>query len=184
MARRCRCLLPVALLALLLTACGGDDAAQAWRGATLAVPEDWTVFEEADTRLSMANVALGEEADFSEENRPEGDIIAMFFTHEDGTTPDRWRSFVEEREESELEVDEAIEVDGVPATRLIYTHRSSGEPTREMVVVVPARDIEILVQPVPGQGSDEGPEMFERHRDTVEGVLDSIEWGAPVEEPG
>lgn len=179
-ARVLRGALPAVLVALLLGACGGDGAVS-WRGATLEVPEGWTVFEQEETRLSLANAPLGEEADLNPGEAPQGDVVAVFLTHEEGTTPGRWRTFVEGRDGAEIESDESIELDGVPATRLVYTHLSGGQRTREMAVVVPARDVEILVQPVPGRGEEGGPEMFARHRDTVEAILDSIEWGAPVE---
>lgn len=164
-------------LALLLAACGDDDAVE-WRGATVEVPGGWTVFEEEETRLSMANVALGEE--FDEGERPEGDVVGMFFTHEPGATPQDWRDFVEGREDAEVEADAAIELDGVPATRIVFSHVSSGNRTREMAVVVPARDVVVFAQPIPTPGEADGPEMFLRHVDTFDAVLDSIDWGAPV----
>ena len=173
-------LLPLALLVLLLTACGDDGTVQ-WRDATIDVPEDWTVFEEEETRLSMANVPLGEDADFDPDNRPEGDIVGIFFTHVQGTTPGKWREFIDGRDEPEIESDQAIEIDDVPATRLIYSHISGGERTREMVVVVPAREVEIFAQPVPDIGDPDGPETFMRHLDTFNEVIEGIRWGAPVD---
>jgi hypothetical protein len=148
-------LLPLVLLALLLAACGDDGTVQ-WRDATLEVPEGWTVFEEEETRLSMANVPLGQDAE-RPEDRPDGDVVGMFFTHEPGTTPGKWRDFIEGREDATIETDQAIEIDGVPATQLIYQHRSGEEITREMAVVVPAREIEIFVQPVPSRVTRTGP---------------------------
>ena len=172
-------LLPLALLVLLLAACGDDGTVQ-WRDATLEVPEGWTVFEEEETRLSMANVPLGQDAGLGPDDRPDGDVVGMFFTHEPGTTPGKWRDFIEGRDDATIESDQAIEIDGVPATQILYTHRSGDEITREMAVVVPAREIEIFVQPVPEPGDPDGPEMFMRHFETFLEVIDSIEWGAPV----
>ena len=173
-------LVPLVLMALLLTACGDAGSVQ-WRDATVQVPEGWTVFEEEETRLSMSNVQLGQDADISPDDIPDGDIVAVFFTHEPGTTPGKWREFIEGREDHEIESDQSIEIDGVPATQFIYRHRSGSEMTREMAVVVPAREIEIFAQPVPEPGDPDGPETFMRHFDTFREVVESIEWGAPLD---
>ena len=171
---------PLVLLALVLMACG-DGGTVEWRDATLEVPEGWTVFEDEETRLSMANVPLGQDADFGPEDRPEGDVVGIFLTHEPGTTPGKWREFIEGREDAEIESDQSIEIDDVPATQIIYSHVSGGERTREMAVVVPAREIEIFAQPVPEQGDPGGPEMFMRHFDTFLEVIESIRWGVPMD---
>ena len=171
-------LVPLLLLALVLTACGDAGSVQ-WRDATVQVPEGWTVFEEEETRLSLSNQEIGQEGSFGPEDRPEGDVVAIFFTHEEGTTPGKWREFIEGREDHEIESDQAIEIDGVPATQFIYSHRSGQAITREMAVVVPAREIEIFAQPVPAPGDPEGPEIFMRHFDTFREVIETIEWGAP-----
>lgn len=173
-------LLPLALLLLLLTACG-DDGLVEWRGATIEPPEDWTVFEQEDTRLSMANVPLGEDADLEPGKRPEGDVVGVFFTHVSDATPGKWREFIEGREDPEIHTDESIEIDDVPATRLIYSHVSGEERTREMIVVVPAREVEIFAQPVPEPGEPDAPEMFMRHLDTINEVIEGIRWGPPVD---
>lgn len=175
---RCPRALAVVVLALVLTACGGGGGAE-WRDASFEVPEGWSIFEEEPTRLSMANEPLGEE--FDPDERPEGDIVGMFFTHEPGAIPDDWREFVAGREDAEIESDAAIELDGVPATRIIYSHRSGEQRTREMAVVVPSREIVVFAQPVPEQGEEGAPEMFMRHLDTFNEVLDSIEWGPPID---
>jgi hypothetical protein len=175
---RCPRALAVVVLTLLLVACGDDGGAQ-WRDASFEVPEGWSVFEEEETRFSMANEPLGEE--FDPDERPEGDIVGMFFTHEPGTIPDDWREFVEGRDDAEIESDTAIELDGVPATRIIYSHRSGEERTREMAVIIPAREIVVFAQPVPEQGDPSGPDMFMRHLETFNAVLDSIEWGALID---
>ncbi len=168
----------LAALASLVVACGGDDGSVAWRDLTLAVPDGWVVFEEADSRLSLANQPLG--ADVAEEDRPEGDVVAVFLTHRPGVTPGEWRSYIEEAGAT-LEVDEAIEVGGVPATRLQFlTPGGDGSATtRELVVVVPAREVELLAQPVPLPGDTQAPETFDRARPTFDELLASIRWGAP-----
>lgn len=169
----------VALLALV--GCGGgDDGTVAWRDLTLEVPEGWVVFDEAETRLSLANAPLGPEV--SEDDRPTGDVVAMFFTHQPGVTPAAWREQIE-ASGAELEVDEATEVDGVPATRLQFL--TPGLPgaaeTRELVVVVPSREVELLAQPVPLPDSTDAPEVFDRAVERFDEVLGSVRWGAPVD---
>lgn len=175
------CVLLVALL--VLTGCGGgDEGTVAWRDLTLELPEGWTVFEEEDTRLSIANAPLGQ--DVSEEERPTGDVVAMFFTHREGTTPTAWREHIA-GSGAELEVDEATEVDGVPATRLQFLTPAlpGAAETRELVVVVPSREVELLAQPVPLPDSTDAAEVFDRQLATFDAVLDSVRWGAPVEAP-
>lgn len=180
-----RALTLTALLAVLLAACGGDSGgAIAWRDAELAVPEGWTVFEEQESRLSLANVPLG--AGLAEEDRPEGDVVAMFFTHQPDAAPGAWREYAEGRD-VDVEVDEAIEVGGVPATRFQFLDRAGGSGdtvTRELVVVVPSREVVLLAQPVPTLGDEDVSGVYDRAVDTFDQVLDSVIWGAPVERPG
>lgn len=172
----------LALVVLLLAGCagGGDPGAVAWRDLTLSVPDGWVVFEEGEALLSLANRPIG--ADVSEEERPAGDIVAMFFTHRPGATPGEWRAHVEESG-ARLEVDEAIEVGGVPATRLQFVTPASelGAETRELVVVVPSREVELLAQPVPLPDSTDALEVFDRARPTFDEVLASVRWGAPID---
>lgn len=170
--------LAVAVLALLVAACG-DAGTVEWRDLTVEVPEGWAVFEEEPTRLSMATTPLGEDAADPEE-WPD-DVVAMFFTHEPGVVPGDWREYVDGRDDATVESDVAIEIDGVPATRLIYRDVSNGVRVREMAVVVPAREIAVLVQPIPRPGEEDIEERFVRHLDTFTEVLESIEWGAPVD---
>lgn len=166
------------LVALLAVACGDSGSVQ-WRDATLTVPEGWHVFEEEETRLSIGNVPLGEDADLDEV--AEQDVVAMFFEHRPGHIPDDVRRFVEGREDGTIESDASMELDGVPATRIIYQHVSGDVTTREMMVVIPAREIAVLAQPVPGPEGDRAPEVFMDHLDTFMEVLESIEFGAPVD---
>ena len=166
--------------ALLLAGCGGSGATT-WRDLTLEVPEDWEVFEEEPTRLSLSNVDLGEVFDEGGQSRTDEDVVAIFLTHEPSTIPDDWREFVDGREGGEVESDTAIELDGVPATRLIFRHVSNEVETREMAVVVPAREIVIFAQPVPSPGDEDAPEVFMEHLETFNDVLDSISWGAPID---
>lgn len=177
-----RTLLALAALAAMLTACGGDGSV-AWRGLTVEVPEGWTVFEEADTRLSIASAPLGEQAD--PEQPPEGDVVAMFFQHERDARPGEWRDYVDDLDEATLETDDSLTIDGdTPATRLVFSHTTNGIPTREMVVVIPARDVVVLSQPVARAGDEDAPEVFLDHIDTFLEVIEGLEVGAPVELPG
>lgn len=172
----------LALVAALLVACGGDGGDLRWRDLTLEVPGGWVVFEEEATRLSLANQPLG--ADVAEEDRPEGDVVAVFLTHRPGVTPGAWRQQIADAGAT-LEVDEATEVGGVPATRLQFrTPAADGlAETRELVVVVPAREVELLAQPVPLPGDTDAPEVFDRARPTFDELLGSFRWGAPVDGP-
>jgi hypothetical protein len=171
--------LTVLLVALVASACsGGGGDTVAWRDARLDLPDGWSVFEDEESRLSISNVPLG--ADVVEEDRPEGDVVAMFFTHEPGARPADWRELVAATGAT-LEVDEATEVGGVPATRLQFlTPASDGlGPTRELVVLVPAREVVILAQPVPLPGDADAPEVFDRGSPDFDAVLGSVVWGAP-----
>lgn len=168
---------------VVLAACGGDDrqpSSVTWRNITLDVPDGWYVFEETDTRLSLSNADIGPEAIRGGDDVPEGDIVAMFFTYEPGVVPDDWRRFVEQQE-GDLELDDAITLgEGTPATRLVFRYDTAGIPMREMVTVVPSRDVVVLSQPVPRQGQTDGPDVFLRHRERMDAVLDSARVGAPV----
>ncbi len=170
---------PLVLLALIAavllgaTACGGGPDQVRWRDVRLSPPVGWTVFEQDDAVLSLANAPL------DGEGRRGAQAVAAQFTHEPTTVPDDWRAFVEEQG-GELEVDEAIEVDEVPATRLVFTFDANGIPTREMVVVVASRGIVMLFQPVLEQGETDGPDRFLANRATFDAILDGIAFGAPI----
>lgn len=171
--------------ALLLVACGGDDRAVEWRDARLQTPDGWVVFDDEETRLSVANVPLGP---LLEEQgvQPEGDVVAMFFTHEPGATPTDWRDYAAANDVV-IERDEAIEVGGVPATRFHLRDPEGGSGqtlTRELVVVIPSREVVLLAQPVPALGDDDVTGVFDRHLAAFDQVLDSLTWGAPVGGPG
>lgn len=184
--RRSSSLVAVLLAAsVLLIGCGSDDGAVAWRDARLQTPDGWVVFDQEETRLSLANVPLGP---LLEEQgvQPEGDVVAMFFTHEPGVTPTDWRDFATANDVV-IERDEATEVGGVPATRFHLRDPEGGSGqtlTREMVVVIPSREVVLLAQPVPALGDDDVTDVFDRHLAAFEQVLDSLRWGAPVGGPG
>lgn len=162
-------LLPLLLVTVLLGACGASDGPVTWRELTVEVPDGWVVAERDEQKLSLANVDLGPgQADELE--------AAVFVTHEPGTSIDDWRGLVAERDGT-VETDDAVTVGGVPASRLVFRHDANGTPLREMVVVVPSQDVVMLFQPVVLRGSQDGPETFERYRDTFGRVLATVRFG-------
>lgn len=177
--------LTAGLVLLLASACGEEGTTQPdtveWRNLSIDLPEAWYLFEEEETRLSISNENLGTDADREPGERPEGDVVAMFFTYEPQAVPQDWRRFVEERG-AELETDTQLELQGqVPATQLVFSHVNEGVPTREMAVVIPSRGVVVLAQPVPGPGGgDTAQQVFLEHLETFMEVIESIEFGAPV----
>ncbi|MCC5947088.1 MAG: hypothetical protein JJT89_01420 [Nitriliruptoraceae bacterium] len=180
------------VLALVLGACGGGSGSQPssveWRNVQMDLPGGWYLVEEEETRLSLSNrdINMGGEPLTDEEiaaGPPEDDesgTVGMFFTFEPNTTPDDWRRFVEQQEAT-LESDQRIELQGeVPATQLIYAYVTDGVPTREMVTVIPSRQIVVLSAPFPGPGDEDGPDIFLDYIDEFIGVLESASFGAPV----
>lgn len=168
----------VVVLGVLAAACGGPPSEVSWRNLQVPIPDGWHVFEETDDRLSIANVDLATLAENGE--LPDEDVVAMFFTHEPSTLPADWRSLLTRRD-AELETDDRLELgDDIPATRLIYSFVSADVPTREMVVLIPSREVVVLAQPVPRPGQVTGPEVFMEHIGDFMGVLDGILFGRPV----
>lgn len=163
------------LLVLLVAACGsGDGRERSWRDLRLTLPEGWVVFEDEPTRLSVADDELGEEGARGPAE------AAAFFTHEPRSSPDDWRELIEGDLGGTLERDERVSVGGAPATKLVFRHESNGVPLREMVVVIPSREIVILMQPVVVRGQTDGPDLFETHLDAFEDLLSSLRFGAPA----
>ncbi len=166
-----------------LAACASDGPDQPgsveWRNIELDLPDGWYRFEETDTRLSISNEPIGVDADDVD---PDADVVAMFLTHEPATMPDDWRDFAEQQEATLETDDQLILGEDIPATRLVFSYESDGTPTREMIVMIPSRQVVILAQPVPGPADEDAPEVFLEHLDTFMEVLDSVELGAPVVE--
>lgn len=166
----------VLLVSVIVTACGGSGGHADWRGVEFDLPEGWVVFEETPFLLGVANGPLGEE-----EGDPGRRVVAAQFQFDRAaSSASVWRDFVEQ-EGATLEEDEDLTLDGVPATRLVYSFTTNGIPTREMIVVIPARELYILMQPVPVAGQQDAPEIFLEHRDDFETILSSIDFGAPVD---
>lgn len=162
---------------VVVAACSGDGGGrQSWRGLEFSLPDQWLVFEEANNHLGAANADLGEQ-----EGDPGDRVVAVQFTHDpQSSSADAWRAWLEDQG-GRMESDTDLTLDGVPATRMVFSHTTNGIPTREMVVTVPARNLYILLQPVPTAGSTDAPEVFMEHVDTFDAILSSIDFGAPVE---
>lgn len=164
------------VLLAMLAACGGpsDTGTQEWRDLEVTTPEGWQVFERRDTLLSMADGDLGPEG-----GDPGDRTVAAQFTYDPGAGADDWRQLITEAGGT-IEVDDRLHLDGVPATRLVFSWVTNDVPTREMVVLVPARRLVLLFQPVPVAGQTDAPDVYLEHTDEFNAILESITFGAPV----
>jgi len=149
----------------------------------MELPDGWYLFEEEETRLSISNQDIGiSEVQGEPTERPEGDTVAMFFTYERSSIPDDWRDLLEDLD-AEIETDRALRLAGdVPATQIVYRYETQGIITREMAVVIPSRSIVLLAQPVPAPGDDDVSDIFLEYLDDFMSVLESAEFGAPVQD--
>ncbi|MGH3440542.1 MAG: hypothetical protein ACRDUY_00540 [Nitriliruptorales bacterium] len=159
----------VGFAAVLAASCASSPDAVAWNDLHVDVPEGWHVSENDPGKLSLANAPLGRESSADDLE------AAIFFTVEESPSLEPWREIVAERD-GEVEEDTGINLAGVDADRIVFTTPGNGTPMREMVVVVPARDLVILLQPVVLRESTEGPAIFDRYRPVFEDVLSSITW--------
>lgn len=179
--------LALALLVALLAACSagglGGAGPTAWRDLDLVVPSGWQVLDQRDDLLLIANRDLRAddiEATPSLPQDPEAnDAVAVQFTT-DPSNADAWRSLIE-AEGGQLEADRRIQLDGIPATSITFSWVTNDVPTREQVVIVPSRELVILLQPVPVQGQQTGPDVYLRHVEEFQAILDSLDFGAPVD---
>ncbi|MBW3661951.1 MAG: hypothetical protein KY469_02540 [Actinobacteria bacterium] len=158
---------------IAFAACSDDGGEHRWRDARITAPDGWVVHEEAATHFALTDAPLGT----GEEPGP--GVVGAFFTYEPSTTPDDWRELASDQGWAILE-DEAIEVGGVPATRLVIDQSEQQVPTREMVVVIPSKGIVVLFQPTPTVDQTDGVERFERWRATFDTILSDLRFGAPV----
>lgn len=164
-------LAPLLAAVLVAAACASDGGTVRWRDLRLDVPDGWLVTERNGTALSLADAPFHEEA-------ADELSAAVFLRHEPATDAADWRRFVGEQG-GELEVDEPVTVGGAPGTRLVFTYDANGTVLTEMVVVVPSRDLVVLLQPVVARGSRDGPATFASHRGTFERLLASVVFGPP-----
>ncbi len=179
--------LALALLAAVLAACtaggGGGAGPMAWRDLDLVVPAGWQVLAERGDLLLIANRDLRAddiEATPSLPQDPEAnDAVAVQFTT-DPTNADAWRALIE-AEGGQVESDRRIQLDGIPATSITFSWVTYDVPTREQVVIVPSRELVILLQPVPVQGQRTAPDVYLRHVEEFQAILDSLDFGAPVD---
>ena len=174
------------LVAMLLVGCGGGGGGAgpvAWRDLDLVVPTGWQVLDQRGDLLLIANRDLRAddiEATPSLPQDPEAnDAVAVQFVTDSGSAG-AWRGLIE-AEGGDIEADRRIQVDGVPATSITFTWTTNDVPTREQVVVVPSRELVILLQPVPVQGQRSGPDVYLRHVEEFQAILDSVDFGAPVD---
>ncbi|MBW3620829.1 MAG: hypothetical protein KY461_11330 [Actinobacteria bacterium] len=176
-----RALAGLLALALVLVGVACDRASgpeRSWRDLEVTLPEGWSVFEDEGTRFSVADGTLGDDGDRGTAE------AAAFFTHEPGSGPDAWRELVDGALDGTLERDERLQVGGVPATRLVFSHESNGLPLREMVVLVPSRELVILMQPIVLRGERDGPQVFDAHLAEFDALLSSLRFGAPTDRQG
>lgn len=165
------------VVSLLLVACGGDSGHVGWRGLELTLPEGWVVAEHQPNVLTVADAPRGASPGQLGER-----TVSVQFLHRPGAAADDWRRLVEEQEGT-LEVDERTMIGDRPAIRFVLTREVNGAPTREMVVLVPARELEILLQPVARPGDADLSQVFLDNRDEFEELLGSIRFGPPVDRP-
>lgn len=162
---------------LLAVACGGASDEVQWRGLDLTLPEGWVVVENRSNVLTVADAprpqspgALGDRT------------VSVQVLHDSGADVEVWRDSVRERDGT-VEVDEETSVGGRPARRLVFTRESNDVTTREMVVLVPSRELEILLQPVARPDEHDLTQVFLDHRDEFDELLASVTFGAPAEGP-
>lgn len=164
-----------------------DDGAgpREWRDLDLVVPAGWTVLDQRSDLLLIANEDIRVDdldADPSPPADPDSnDVVAVQMIADPAATPDAWRELVDS-EDGTIEQDEQVTIGALPATSIVYRWESGDVPSRERVVFVPSRELYILLQPVPLESQTTGPEVYDRHTDEFQAVLDSIEFGRPFEE--
>lgn len=176
----------VVLLAMVLVACtggGGGPGPLAWRDLDLVVPSGWQVLDQRGDLLLIANRDLRADDIVATPSLPQdpdaNDAVAVQFTT-DPASADAWRGLVE-AEGGVIESDRRIQLDGVPATAITFNWTTNDVPTREQVVIVPSRELVILLQPVPIQGQRTGPDVYLRHVEEFQEILDSLDFGAPAD---
>ncbi len=173
-----------ALLVVLASSVAGCGQAGdvRWRDVTLELPSGWVVNELDHSRLSIANAPFPD----LDTPVPPPDFVsdlqaAVFFTHEPNASAAAWRDLVAQQRGS-LDEDVRLTIDGAPATRLVFTYDANGTLTREMVLLVPARELVGLFQPITPRFSQEGPSLFDRYRPIFEEIVESMDFGAPLRE--
>ena len=167
--------------AFVLGACGGPATTGAieWRDLDMTLPDGWVVIEDIGSVLYVANGTGGED-----EGDPGDLTVGIQFMVEDTPSIDDWRDLVAERD-GEIELDADVDLDGLPAAALQFTLPARGEivpATRERVLTVPSRHLVILAQAVPVRGQEDGADLFLDDLDDIEAILDSVDFGAPIDQ--
>lgn len=171
-------------LSLVLAACGSSATTGTveWRGLDVTFPAGWEVFEQRTDLLTASDDDLAppdEEGATPEIDPDDNDVVGAQFTYEPRTSADDWRALVEGAGGT-IELDERIDVGGLPATSLVFSWVTNNVPTRERVVLVPSRELVLLFQPVPVQGQTTGPQVYLEKAAAFDEILASIRFGAPV----
>lgn len=150
---------------------------------TLHLPPGWVVAEIDTFKLSLATAPFGA----PDATTPPPGLgrelqAAVFFTHERDPTPDAWRQLVGEQR-GVIDEDVEVTVDKERGTRIVFSNPALGTPLREMVIVLPDRDLVVLFQPIVARGAQNGPEVFDRYRVTFDTIVSSIRFGPPTKVP-
>ena len=153
-----------------MAACGTPGQVR-WEDVTVPLPDGWVVHEDEPGRLSITDAPLG-----TPDDPGEGEA-GVFLVRDPADSAQAWRDLIEQQGWT-LEEDRQITLDGLAATRLTFEQTGARVPTRETVVVVPSRNLTILLQPIPFQRND-GPDIYLQHRDEFEAILDGLRFGAP-----
>jgi len=161
------------VLVVLLVSCG-DSSQVSWRDLSLTMPDGWRVAENRDTVLTITNGEVAPSPGVAG-----SDDVLVQFQVVNSASPDSSRQLVRD-DGGVIEEDEPIELGGAKGTRLTWVWTTNGIPTREMILIVPSRSLEILFQPVALAGTENAPEVFAAHRDEFEAIITSLSFGAPV----
>lgn len=176
---------------LLLVACGagqglvGQTGDVRWRDLSMTLPPGWVVTQDTRTAFTANDKPL---PDDPEAYAPggDGDVADLpeagaYVTVDPRTTIDDWRELVA-RQDGTIHTDSRIMLGDVPADLLEFSQASNGVPTRERVVVIPSRDLVVLLQPIPAKafGDGVGPGLFDEHEPAFTELVASFRLGAPV----
>lgn len=191
-ARTARSSLVVVLLAALVATAGctagrgqvGATGDVRWRDLSMLLPDGWVVTQDTASAFSVNDKPLPDDPDAYAPGG-DGDVALLpeagaYFTHAPDETIQDWRDLVA-RQGGTVHRDETFTVDGVPANLLEFSQSTGDVPTRERVVVIPARDIVVLLQPIPARafGEGVGPGLFAAHEQEFTDLVASFDLGAP-----
>lgn len=163
------------ILGVVVLAACSNAAAVGWRDLALTLPDGWGIVEDRATVLTLTDAPVGPTP-----GDPGAQQVLAQFQVVEGTAPGPWRDLVIGAG-GVLEEDRPVELDGAAGTRLTWLWTTNGIRTREMILVIPSRRLEILFQPIALAGQADAAEVFVRHRDEFEAIIASLSFGAPVE---